>query len=159
MKTTICSLIMILVCGTFIFAQGSGELTKRNLTYYDCNLSSVTVKWKFSSLMGEAVINGSFSWEAGNGTKDNCLKYDDFIILKVESNSNSNVYAWVKISPTVPKAGNGFGYNVSGSPSWDDIFCGFDGSGNKKDCFSTEEAKSFWKSGFSVVDFRIMGDE
>ena len=66
-------------------------------------------------------VDRSYKWEAGYGTDDDCLSYKDLIILKVESNIN-NGYAWVDIDPTVPKVGQGYAYNISGSPSWDDFF-------------------------------------
>ena len=138
-----------------VFAQDEGTLTKSNVEHHGCEISSITAKWSFRSLMGEAVKNGSYRGGAGYGTDYDCFSYKDFIILKVQSNDNSNAYAWVEIDPTVPKAGQGYAYNTSGSPSWDDLFCGFNEYGKKSDCWGKETAKLFWKGGFRVVDFKL----
>ena len=116
---------------SLVLSQGKGTLTKRNVTHYGCEISSITVKWSFKSLMGEPVRSGSYKWDAGYGADNDCLSYKDYVIIKVQSNSNSN--AWVDINPTVPKAGHSYAYNTSGSPSWDDLFCGFNRYGRKID--------------------------
>lgn len=152
-------LIVLIVVANNLFGQDSGEKTKYNINFKGCILTSLTVKWNISSLMGEPVVNGSFKWQAGSGTDKDCLNYKDFIILKCQSNSNTNSYAWVKISPTVPNAGAGFGFNTSGSPSWDNMFCSYNGIGQVSECWSAIDAKKFWKSGFSVVDFKILREE
>ena len=154
------TLFAVLLCFLMVntndaFSQDEGTLTKRNVTHYGCEISSITAKWSFSSLMGEAIKSGSYKWEAGYGTDDDCLSYKDFIILKVYSDKYGSV-AWVDIDPTVPKAGQGYAYNVSGSPSWDEFFCGFNRNGEQSECFSEENAKTFWKGGYRVVDFKLM---
>ena len=151
-------LCFMMINTSLIFSQDNGKLTKRNITHYGCEISSLTVKWSFRSLMGEPVKSGNFKWEAGYETDEECLSYKDFIILKVQSNNNSNAYAWVEIDPTTPDAGEGYSYNTSGSPSWDDFLCSFNSNGKKYDCWNEESSKSFWKGGFRVVDFKLMRD-
>ena len=155
------TLFAVLICFLMVntndaFSQDKGTLTKTNVTHYGCDISSITVKWSFRSLLGEPIRGGSYKWEAGYGTDDDCLSYKDFIILKVQYNRDSNFYAWVDIDPTVPKAGQGYAYNVSGSPSWDELFCGFNRNGEQYNCWSEEEAKTMWVDGFRVVDFKLM---
>ena len=156
---TYLSLFTVLICFLTLnpndaFSQDEGVLTKRNIDHHGCKISSMTAKWSFRSLMGEPIKGGSYKWEAGYRTEEDCLSYKDFIILKVQSTSNSSAYAWVEIDPTVPKAGQGYSYNTSGSPSWNDLFCGFNRSGQKYNCWDEESAKKFWKGGFRVIDFK-----
>lgn len=151
----ICVVLLFGVISTNIFAQGKGEMTGYDITSYGCELDKVIVKWSFSTLMGESVTNGTFSWEAGYGTDDDCLSYKTFLLLKVRANGNSQNFAWVRFDPDIPDAGDGFGYNTPGSGDWDELFCGYTPSGVAKNCMTTSEAKAFWKAGFKVVDFRI----
>ena len=136
-------------------ANGMKEMTKYNINHFGCQISSVTAKWAMSTLMGEPVINGVFKWET-DGADVSCLRYDDFIVLKCQSNIDPALSAWVSIAPTVPNAGAGYGYNTPGSPNWDNVFCDYDEFDNKTTCFSTTDAKTFWKNGFEIVDFKIM---
>jgi len=138
-----------------VLSQDEGTLTKSNIDHYGCKISSITVKWSFRSLMGEPVKSGNFKWEAGYGTDKDCLSYKDFVILKVQSKVNPDVYAWVEMDPTTPDASEGYSYNTSGSPNWDELFCGFDRNGHKYDCWDEKYAKSFWKGGFRMVDFKL----
>ncbi|MCT4603813.1 MAG: hypothetical protein N4A59_13060 [Marinifilum sp.] len=158
MKTkivTIWILCLFLILGNNVLGQGNGELTKYNINHFGKTISKVSVKWSFNTIMGEPTVNGVFKWEADSNTEINHLKYNDFIILKCKSNT-SNSYAWVKIDPTVPKAGYGYGYNATGSPDWHRLFSSFNSNGRAIDYWTESEAKAFWKSGFSVVDFKII---
>lgn len=134
-------------------AQDSGTMTKRNFNHFGCDISSMTVKYEFRSLMGEPVVAGSYKWEAPRGRDTDCLSYQDKIILKVQGSAG---HAYVELDPTVPEAGRGYAYNVSGSPNWGRLFCSFDRSGARKECFSADSAKKFWKAGFQVTDFLLM---
>ena len=134
------------------FAQGSGQLTKHNVNYRGNTVSQVTAKWYISSLMGEPVVNGTFKWNANRDYFD----YNTFIILKAQSNTSRGSYAWIKISPVVPKNGAGYGMNAAGSPNWNSIFCGYDANGRSINCWSADDAKAFWKAGFTIVDFLVI---
>ena len=67
---------------------------------------------------------------------------------------------WVKLNPLVPRANQGFGFNVAGSPNWGALICQptimnprwF--SATKGECISREEAEEAWR-GESVSDFRM----
>ena len=53
----------------------------------------------------------------------------------------------------VPENGAGFGYNTTGSPSWNDLLCGFEGA-QRYDCFGAEDAKWLWQNGY-VSGFEV----
>ncbi len=72
--------------------------------------------------------------------------------LKIE-NANNGGYGYIKLDPTVPKAGSGFGMNVTGSPNWNSLICGYDGA-NEIDCQTAEQAKALYKGG-AIVDFEL----
>ena len=48
----------------------------------------------------------------------------------------------------VPENGAGFGYNTTGSPSWNDLLCGFEGA-QRYDCFGAEDD---WKRVVSIIE-------
>ncbi|GLB47790.1 hypothetical protein [Neptunitalea lumnitzerae] len=144
-------LLCVCIIGTAtLFAQGEGSKTKYNLAFGNADISSVTAKWRFSILLGEPIINGSYKWE-GTGK----LHANDFIILKVQANGDPDIYAWVKIDPAIPEADGDYGYNMARSPNWDETFCGYDENGRVIRCWSAENAKHFWKNGFTVIDFKF----
>jgi len=132
-------------------AQGEGERYKHNFRAGNCDISSMTVIYSFDSLLGEPVVNGTFKWERNAGTEADCLPYNTRIALKVQK---GDAYAYVNIAPTVPEAGEGYGYNTSGSPNWDDLFCGW-GESHVNECMTEEQAKNFWVNSFNVVDFEV----
>ena len=126
---------------------GSGSDTKYNLDIGGCSIDSITVRWKLDSLMGEPTVNGSYKW---SGDEDCSLPSNTKILLKLEHGYNSGYLA---IAPAVPKANSGFGYNVSGSPSWSSAVCDYI-NGQKSDCLDRDDAIDVWKNG-SVVDFEV----
>ena len=73
----------------------------------------------------------------------NCLPYDLVVWLKIE-NASKGGYGFIKLDPTVPEAGSGFGMNVTGSPNWNSFICGYDGA-NETDCQTAEQAKDLYK--------------
>ena len=109
--------LLLLVSPIFAVGPGSGSLTKYNVHIGNCKVSSITVKWRLDSLMGEATVSGSYKYQA------NCkLPYSTKIYLKVSD--GSSFYGYSKFSPVVPKANSGYGYNVTGSPNWNSALCG-----------------------------------
>jgi len=155
--------ILLIFSALFIFtgmkpilSQVSGELTKYNINHHGCEIENITAKWNLRTLMGEAVIGGTYKWEAPWGVDENCMSYNDFIILKVQSNVQRSSWGWISVSPgSTPRPGEGFAYNVSGSPQWSQLICAFDQDGNRHSCFSRDDARYFWQQGFTVVDFEI----
>jgi hypothetical protein len=159
MKTIILSMFLLftLTWTNTAVSQVSGEMTKYNIAHHGCEVDNITATWNLRTLMGEPVIGGNFKWEAPWGGDESCMSYNDFIIIQVRSNEQRDWWGWISISPgSTPRAGEGYPYNVSGSPQWNQLICGFDRDGNRENCMTSDDAKYFWQQGFSVVDFKLI---
>lgn len=130
-----------------------GTLTKKGLQVSDCRLSEITVTYAFGVLLGEPTIDGTYQWQAGSGTAEDCLAANTTIYIKVGNSVGQTGY--IPISPTVPKSGAGYGFNTKGSPAWGSLIIKDHPKSGRY--FSSEEAKDFWKSGFSATSFEILG--
>ncbi|WP_159558737.1 ankyrin repeat domain-containing protein [Alcanivorax sp. S71-1-4] len=119
-----------------------GTITRRNLTVGSCQVSEITVAYRLGVFFGEPTVNGNFRWQAGANTPADCLPHNFNAWVKVQ---NDQAYGYVKIDPTVPKAGD-TGFNVTGSPNWDSFICGFQGT-RQSGCFSAEDAKQLLRKG------------
>jgi len=142
---------------TLVLLSGSGETTYSPVngfdyshhTNYSMQLKSITVKWNLSLLMGEPVVNGVFKWTAGSGTPVDYLDYRDYVLLECTPKKSTGYLVYIKITPTVPKSGEGFGFNTPGSPSWKSVFCARDGKDmtcNVPDFYADKRGK-FGKTG------------
>lgn len=151
MHRVITSILFILLSFSSLFAQGKGERYKHNFRAGNCDIRSMTVKYSFRSLLSEPIVNGTYKWNRDVGTEADCLPYNTRVALKVQK---GDAYAYVNIFPTVPEAGEGYGYNSAGSPSWSELFCGY-GDNHVNECMTEEQAKKFWVNGFNVVDFEV----
>lgn len=72
--------------------------------------------------------------------------------MRIE-NADKGGHGFIKLDPTVPEAGTGFGMNVTGSPNWNSLICGYDGA-DEADCQTAEQAKDLYKGG-AIVDFEL----
>lgn len=164
-------LVLCLCCGMtalpqavtapFVHLSGSGVTTYVPASGFSfshhsnvaMNIRSVTVKWDLQTLMGEPVIDGVFKWEAGAGTPVDYLDYRDCVLLECSPKKSVGYMVYIKITPTVPKSGEGYGFNTPGSPSWQNVFCTRKGEPmtTKVPAFNTNTAKSIWKNGFYVT--------
>lgn len=144
------SLITLLSLSTAAIAAGpgSGSKKKYDIRIGRCNADTVKVKWKLSSMMGEATVAGSFKWTGDRGCR---LPSSTTIWLKVTDGDGSKGY--VRLAPVTPKANSGYGYNTTGSPNWNKALCGYRGT-ERTECLSKRSAKRLWKSG-DVTDFKI----
>lgn len=150
-KTFFIVLLLLLINVSLGLAEEiSGTVTRSNFQVGECAVSSMSVKYRLNTLLGEPVVNGVFEWTAEPGTSSDCLNYSTVIYLKV---SGSGGHGYIKISPSVPDSGEGYGFNTSGSPDWDEVICGTGTQEN--DCLTEDQAKNFWKSGFSVDSFEV----
>ena len=95
-----------------------GTLTNRNVNIPGCGtVDSVTVKYKIGAFFGEPTKQGNFKWSAANESAQRCINYSTSIYLRVQGQNGGSGY--IKVSPTVPKSGKGFGhFGVASSPSW-----------------------------------------
>ena len=121
-----------------------------------CKASSITFKYRLSTLAGEPTIYTNMKWENAYGTSIDCLSDDEFqIFIKVQV-----IYTWYWIPAQgsfglVPKGDNTWGKNpLSGSPNWDNLFLKSEPSKNSSESFiGSDEAKGIWKSG----SLRVLG--
>ncbi len=159
MKVTIKIMQFTLVLfSAFAFSQATakevcdctGTLTKNNFRVGQCSVRSMTVKYKVGHFFGEPTVNGTYKWQAGTGTKQNCLPSDLKVWLKIK---NGTSYGYIGLAPTVPKADGGYGYNVTGSPNWNSFICGYSGT-RERNCFNPDSAKRIYKGG-SIVGFEL----
>lgn len=147
MKTKLIFSTLMFLVVLYGYSQHEGTLTKRNVSIKNCNFSSLTVKYKVGSFFGEPTVNGAYKLTGS----DNCkAHYNTTIWLKIQSGGS---YGYIRLAPTVPKTNEGYGYNVTGSPDWDDFICGY--SGNKKNnCMTEEQAKNLYKNG-RITGFEV----
>jgi hypothetical protein len=128
-------------------APGQGTMTKRMLGVADCQASSVSARWNLSGIMGEPVVNGTWSWEGRAGCSP---PHTTVVWLLLTSDYG---HGWVQLDPGVPAAGGGYGYTSAGSPSWNQLICGFRGSAPTM-CLDERTAKAVWSTS-KVVDFQV----
>ena len=151
-STSIGFIALIIFCiSSTANAGDQGTLEKRDFRVGDCKVRSMTVKYKIGTLMGEPVVKGSFKWEADQNLSINCLPSDLVIWLKIRNSAGA--YGYIRLAPTVPAPGAGYGFNTPGSPDWDEFICGFKGS-RSTSCLSGSDAKTLYKNG-SIVDFEL----
>ncbi|MFZ4455417.1 MAG: fibrobacter succinogenes major paralogous domain-containing protein [Bacteroidales bacterium] len=142
---------------------GSGETSENNTTYshhsnYTMRILNLTVKWDLSILFGEPVVNGVFKWRAASETPEDYLDSRDCILLECLPEKTTGYYVYIKLSPTVPKSGDGYGYNTPGSPSWANVFCTRKGENMTHEIagFTASTAKAIWKNGFRVTGLVLL---
>lgn len=138
--------------------SGAGETTLNNFDYshhsnYTMRIVRLTAKWKLTTLFGEPVIDGIFKWVAASNTPANYLDYRDCILLECSPVKSTGYSVYIKLTPTVPKSGEGYGYNTPGSPSWANVFCTRKGQDITHEIpgFTANTAKAIWKNGFRVT--------
>ncbi len=126
---------------------GEGTITEHDVRIGSCTATSVTVKYELDSLMGEPTVKASFKWEG-----EPCdLPASTNIWLEVRDSAGSKGY--VKVSPATPDAGEGYGYNTTGSPGWNRLLCGY-ANNRATECLPSDRAKDLWTSG-SVRGFHV----
>ena len=134
--------VCIFCCATsaaFGAGPGEGEVTRNGVYMGEgCYADSVMVRYKLDSLIGEPTVAGTWMYVG------DCEPAHDFMVwLRVEG---AGAWGWVKLDPAIPSASGEWGFNVTGSPEWDDLLCGYDGT-RKQRCLSSDDAKAIWKEG------------
>lgn len=129
-----------------------GMLEKTDFTFRGCGIQNFKVSYSLFTLLGEGAVNGAFQWLATADTPDDCLKYDTVFALKLIGSKKR--IAYITLRPTVPKSGQA-GWNVAGSPNWDNVFWGLNEKGQAY-FYSAVQAKNFWRGGMRITDFIVM---
>lgn len=140
-------MVVLLVVSIPVYAAGPGvgEMTKHNVVISPdgCIADSLTVRWKLDSLLGEATVNGTYKYE---GT---CEPHHSFFVwLRVDA---ANTWGVVKVDPASPDRPGEWGFNVTGSPPWDEALCGYRET-ERFVCHPRNDAVRIWKAG-KVTDF------
>lgn len=151
--TVVLSLMLgLLIVGEADAQDYEGTLNRTAFSHGPCQIRSMDVRYRFSVIMGDPVINGSYQWDAGAGTAADCLPPEVSVWLEVQ---NAGATRWVEIDPAEVESGAGWAYNVAGSPSLGQVFCDLGGGG----CLDAAAAGDLWANGFDVVGFRLVGGE
>ena len=129
-----------------------------------CKASSITFKYRLSTLSGEPTIYTNMKWENSYGTTIDCLSEGDFEIFIHVTIVELYTDYWIPAQGSfgvVPKGDNKWGMNpLSGSPDWDELFLKSEPSKNSSENFiDTDEAKGIWKSGYLQVKGILLIDK
>ena len=127
----------------------SGESRKIKFKVGDITIDELTVKYEISHFFGEPMVSGSWKWNSKTAG-ENALPHDFAVLLKVQKGSS---FGFVKLDQAMPKANHGYGYNVTGSPDWDELFCSY-ASSNRLSCLTEDQAKWLYAGG-KVVDIAV----
>ncbi len=127
---------------------GTGEMSKRP----GGGIEYLRVRYNLTQLMGEAVVNGVFEWRAESGYSPE-LPSSAMVWLTVTNRMGSG---YIRVSPTVPDSGEGFGINSPGSPPWNRLIAQeFRGTQGSR-WVDAETARAFWREGFQVTDIDLV---
>jgi hypothetical protein len=126
---------------------GQGSLSKQVFGIAGCYANGVQVRYNLSGLMGEAVVNGSWSWSSNEKCS---LPSNTVVWLKLQS---GNAMGYVRLDPAVPAANAGYGYTSASSPAWSQLICSFRGSGPTT-CLDEKRAREMWGSAI-ITGFEI----
>lgn len=137
----------------YAVGPGKGSISKNNITIGLCTANTFTVQYQLDSLLGEPTVNGAYKWTSSDSSCE--LPASTVVWLKLASANNN--YGYVQINPVVSKANKGLGYNVAGSPNWDVVLCGYQGT-KATTCLNSSSAKNLWKTG-RVVDFQVQWNQ
>lgn len=145
------ALVVMVVClavPAMAAGPGRGEISKRPGN----GIEYLGVRYNLSQLMGEAVVNGVFEWRAEPGYQTE-LPSSAMVWLTVTNRMGSG---YIRIAPTIPDSGEGFGMNSPGSPAWDRLIAQeFQGTRGGR-WVSAETAQAFWREGFRVTDIDLV---
>ena len=154
-RTTTILLVMVFTLlpmdRSMAVGPGKGEMTKHNVEFADCVADSVTVKWNLDTFFGEPVVYANYRYES---TDPECKPhYSSAVLLRVESGGG---FGHVISRLSNPSRPGKWGFNVSGSPDWDELLCGY--VRQQWGCKPEEEAKRTWLDG-KVTDVFIHWEE
>lgn len=133
-------------------AQTQGSYTKRNFWHSGCEVEEANVAWQMSVLNNEVLISGSFEWYSASEVK-NCQLKSSGILLKVVSKKFPETYGYIILRPQINSSGD-IGYQLTSRYDWSRLIC----DSNGKNCWSSVDAKQFWKGGFDVTDWILLKD-
>lgn len=140
-------------------AGASGDLEALNTPLFsgDTYVDAFSARYEMSNFFGEPTRAIAFAWE-GTG-----LLGDVTWVAEVQtqdgnyqyvSDAGQRVYAsWE--GGTIGDPGEGFGFDTTGSPSWDETFVTYDGS-QFQFTVSEDEAKRIYRGCFRLGELRLL---
>ena len=139
------AILFPLLCAASLFAAGPGrgEIVMRPGN----GIEYLRVVYDISQFFGEPTVNGAFEWRAQSGF-ESTLPSNTTVWLEVRNEMGGG---FIEIRPTLPKSGEGMGFNFTGSPDWDDVIALNVDSRGGSNYVDEETAKNFWRAGFRVV--------
>ncbi|MDH5256400.1 MAG: hypothetical protein OEX07_00265 [Gammaproteobacteria bacterium] len=120
-----------------------------NITVGSCVIDKLELHYKFGTFFGEPTRSGIIAWENAAGTATNCLS-NAAIVLVIKTTDNRIAYIDSSVG-TIPEAGAGFGWDVTGSPSWSNLIRLTPGGAP----VSVEEAKAIFSNVESVAIYSV----
>ena len=130
--------LFVFSCSGFCI-ESKGKVSLYGYGYENCYFLELSVRYKFSVLMGEPLEHFVMMWKGGS-----CKPTEVEFKAQLEVNGILKRY-YVYFSPLVPSKSDSWGWDVSGSPSWSSIFK--DDYGNDLDA---NIAKDIFKKGFKL---------
>ena len=125
----------------------TGTLTVRNFTLAGVRVSSLSVRYSYGAIFGEATHAYVLKWTPQSGeAADNLPPVD--IELVIDTSAGRGI---IECSPLVPKP-NQWGFDVSGSPSWGSFMKSYGGYHN------ASTAKAIYKAGGKIYIKSITTD-
>jgi len=135
-----------------------GELTTNcNYKKDELVISQIVVKNSISHFFGEITWLSVIKWE-GTGTLYDikwAAELLDINGVPIQHNGRK-VYCSI-LGGTIPDAGEGFGWDVTGSPSWDDVFMYYNEVTKELESgISADDAQEIYKADFVLGNIIIM---
>jgi len=135
-----------------------GELTINcNYQKDDLVISQIVVKNSISHFFGEITWLSVMKWE-GTGTLYDfkwAAELLDINEVPIQHNGRK-VYCRI-LGGTIPDAGDGFGWDVTGSPSWDEVFMYYNEETKELESgINTEDAQAIYKADFVLGNIVII---
>lgn len=129
-----------------------------------CKASSITIKYRLSTIVGEPTIYTNLKWENAYGTAIDCLSDGDFEIFIHITMFGQYTDYWIPAEGSlglIPNGDNSWGMNpIPGSPSWDELFLKSEPSkDSERNFLSADYAKAAWKSGYLRVKGILLIDK
>ncbi len=102
-------------------ADISANVERENFRASVCNIDSMHVDFRIDQAFGEPLLTSKMRWVNGPNTSEDCLSRATYIWLRTRTAADAIRY--IKLSPEVLNANQGFGATATESPTWSRFFC------------------------------------
>ncbi len=135
-----------------VAAQGS--LHRENFRASLCNLASMDIEIELDQSFGEPIITSRMRWLPGPNTSNDCLSPNTRVWVQIRT--NEDLVRYIRIQPTVPSAGDGYGAVATESPDWRKLFC--EQPAPEARCETRESANRLLASRLEFEGFEVVSD-